>query len=123
MSDTPDNLVRRTPFPKSISRAVVTPLQPSVAYASPDPDTLDAQYEGREDGFTYSREGHPNATVLAQKIDSLEGATGGLITASGMAAVSATRLTTFWNHGDAGRSDRRECNRSSDHCDNEDDLG
>ena len=92
MSDTPDNLVRRTPFPQSISRAVVTPLQPSVVYASPDPDTLDAQYEGVESGYTYSREGHPNASVLAQKIDALEGAAGGLMTASGMAAVSATML-------------------------------
>ncbi|MFY0691472.1 MAG: aminotransferase class I/II-fold pyridoxal phosphate-dependent enzyme [Paracoccaceae bacterium] len=93
MSDTPDNLVRRTDWPESISRAVVTPLQPSVVYASPDPDTLDAQYEGRAHGYTYSREGHPNASVLAAKIDALEtGAEGGFITASGMAAVTATML-------------------------------
>jgi cystathionine gamma-synthase len=92
MSDTPDNLVRRTAFPQSVSRAVVTPLQPSVVYASPDPDTLDAQYEGEAFGYTYSREGHPNASVLASKIDALEGGQGGLITASGMAAVTATML-------------------------------
>jgi cystathionine gamma-synthase len=92
MNDTPDNLVRRTAFPASVSRAVVTPLQPSVVYASPDPDTLDAQYEGGAHGYTYSREGHPNASVLAQKIDALEGVSGGLITASGMAAVTATML-------------------------------
>lgn len=97
MSDTPDNLVRRTPFPQSISRAVVTPLQPSVVYASPDPDTLDAQYEGGANGYTYSREGHPNASVLAEKIDALEGVTGGLITASGMAAVTATMLGLLSN--------------------------
>ncbi|MCY4180769.1 MAG: PLP-dependent transferase, partial [Litoreibacter sp.] len=70
--DIPDNLVRRAGFPASVSRAVTTPLQPSVVYASPDPDTLDAQYEGRAQGYTYSREGHPNASVLAQKIDALE---------------------------------------------------
>ena len=92
MSDIPDNLVRRTPFPASVSRGVVTPLQPSVVYASPDPDTLDSQYEGNAQGFTYSREGHPNASVLAQKIDALEGVTGGWITGSGMAAVSAAML-------------------------------
>ena len=92
MSDIPDNLVRRTRFPDSVSRAVVTPLQPAVVYASPDPDTLDAQYEGRENGYTYSREGHPNASVLARKIDALEGVSGGLIMASGMAAVTATML-------------------------------
>jgi len=97
--DIPDNLVRRTAFPSSVSRAVGTPLQPSVVYASPDPDTLDAQYEGGAFGYTYSREGHPNASVLATKIDALEGAQGGLITGTGMAAVTATLLGLL-NHGD-----------------------
>ncbi len=90
--DVPDNLVRRTAFPESVSRAVATPLQPSVVYASPDPDTLDAQYEGSEFGYTYSREGHPNASVLAAKIDALEGCEGGFITSTGMSAVTATLL-------------------------------
>lgn len=91
MSDRP-NLVRRTAFPSSVSRAVVTPLQPSVVYASPDPDALDDQYEGRATGYTYGREGHPNADVLAQMIDRMEGGTGGIITGSGMSAVTATLL-------------------------------
>ncbi|GIT92105.1 cystathionine gamma-synthase [Jannaschia pagri] len=91
MSDRP-NLVRRTPWPESVSRAVTTPLQPSVVYSSPDPDALDDQYEGRAQGYTYGREGHPNADVLAQMIDRLEGGQGGLMTGSGMAAVTATML-------------------------------
>ncbi|MEM7721392.1 MAG: aminotransferase class I/II-fold pyridoxal phosphate-dependent enzyme [Pseudomonadota bacterium] len=86
----PDTLVRRMAFPDSVSRAVVTPLQPSVVYASPSIDMLHAQYEGLESGFTYAREGHPNATLLAQKIDMLEGGERGLILGSGMAAVTAT---------------------------------
>lgn len=94
--DIPESLVRRMPWPGSVSRAVVTPLQPSVVYASQDPDQLDAQYEGRVAGYTYAREGHPNASVLASKIDALEGAPaaggGGLILGSGMAAVSAVLL-------------------------------
>jgi len=92
MSDTPVNLVRGTPFPTSSSRAVVTPLQPSVVYASPSPDALDDQYEGRAKGYTYAREGHPNADVLAQKIDQLEGVGGGIITSSGMSAITAGLL-------------------------------
>ena len=72
-----ESLVRRMGWPESVSRAVGTPIQPSVVYASPDPDTLDAQYEGRAQGYTYAREGHPNADVLARKIDQMEGATGG----------------------------------------------
>ncbi len=91
MTDTP-SLIRRTPWPQGASRPVGTPIQPSVVYASPDPDTLDAQYGGTMPGYTYAREGHPNADVLAQKIDGLEGAQGGLVTGSGMAAVTAALM-------------------------------
>ncbi len=91
MKDT-ESLVRRTPWPESASRPVGTPIQPSVVYASPDPDTLDAQYEGRLKGYTYAREGHPNADVLARKIDQMEGAQGGLVLGSGMAAVTAVLM-------------------------------
>ena len=98
MTIPPKSLVRRTPWPTSVSRPVVTPLQPSVVYASPDPDALDAQYADAS-GFTYAREGHPNAQVLARKIDMLEGATDGIITGSGMSAISAVFLGCL-NAGD-----------------------
>ena len=91
MTDTP-SLIRRTPWPDSASRPVGTPIQPSVVYASPDPDTLDAQYTGAQPGYTYAREGHPNADVLARKIDGLEGAADGLVLGSGMAAVTAALM-------------------------------
>ena len=96
MPDTPENLVRRTVWPQSVSRAVGTPIQPSVVYASQSPDQLDALYEGEFAGYTYAREGHPNADVLARKIDALEGAPdnggGGVILGSGMAAITAVLL-------------------------------
>lgn len=82
-------IVRRVPWPQSASRPVATPLSPSVVFASDTPDALDAQYAGDAKGYTYAREGHPNAEVLAQKIDMLEGAEGGLITGSGMSAIAA----------------------------------
>jgi cystathionine gamma-synthase len=86
-----DSIVRRTPFPQSTSAPLVSPLVMAVAHASPDPDALDRQYaEGS--GYTYAREGHPNADVLATKIDRLEGATDGVILGSGMAAVGAVFL-------------------------------
>jgi len=83
------NMIRRTQVSPGISRPLVTPLQPSVVYAADSPDALDDMYEGRAAGFTYSREGHPNASVLAAKLDQLEGGQGGIITASGMAAITA----------------------------------
>ncbi|TDE38270.1 trans-sulfuration enzyme family protein [Antarcticimicrobium sediminis] len=86
------SLVRPYPLPASASTPVVTPLSPSVVYASDTPDALDDQYEGRVQGYTYSREGHPNADVVAQRLDAMEGAEGGVLTGSGMGAVSAVLL-------------------------------
>lgn len=92
MKNSEGSLIRPVPLPDSISRPVVTPLSPSVVYASDTPDDLDAQYEGRTSGYTYAREGHPNADVLARRIDLLEGGTGGIVTSSGMSAVTAVMM-------------------------------
>ena len=92
MKNHPRNLMRPIGLPSSASRPVVTPLSPSVVYASEGPDMLDAQYEGRLQGYTYAREGHPNAEALARLIDDLEGAHNGIVLGSGMAAVSAALL-------------------------------
>ena len=85
-------IMRPGGVPISASTPVVTPLMPSVVYASDTPDALDAQYEGRATGYTYAREGHPNADVLARRIDALEGLQGGIVTGSGMSAVAAVLL-------------------------------
>jgi len=92
MKNSKGSLVRPDPLPESVSTPVVTPLSPSVVYASESPDELDAQYEGRVHGYTYSREGHPNADVVARRLDAMEGAEGGVVTGSGMAAVSAVLM-------------------------------
>ncbi len=92
-------IVRGGAMPPSASRPVVPPLHPSVVYAAPSADALDAQYEGRVAGYAYAREGHPNADMLAEKIDWLEGGAGGLVTGSGMAAISAMFLGLL-SHGD-----------------------
>lgn len=92
MRNAKGSLIRPTPLPESASHPVVTPLSTSVVYASETPDMLDAQYEGALEGYTYSREGHPNADVVAARMNALEGAHDGVVTASGMAAVSAVLL-------------------------------
>ena len=94
MTHDPRSLVRRTRAPQSTSRPVASPIHTSVVYASGDADQLDAQYEGRIDGYTYSREGHPNATIVGEKIDWLEGVAPewgkGVVTGSGMGATLNT---------------------------------
>ncbi len=89
MKNSKGSLVRPHPLPEGASYPVVTPLSPSVVYATDTPDTLDAQYEGKLQGYTYSREGHANADVVAARLDEMENASGGVVTGSGMAAVTA----------------------------------
>lgn len=87
------SVMRPDALPDSASRPVVTPLSPSVVYASDTPDMLDQQYEGGLSGYTYSREGHPNADVVAKRIDRMEGAPNlGVLASSGMGAVSAVLM-------------------------------
>lgn len=93
MKNEKGSLTRPDMLPLSASRPVVTPLSPSVVYASDTPDMLDQQYEGKLHGYTYSREGHPNADVVAQRLSRMENAPHtGVMTSSGMAAVSAVLL-------------------------------
>ncbi len=86
------SVVRRGKRVGSASEPLVTPIWPSVAWRSGGPDALDALYDHPGSGYTYAREGHPNADVLADKLDWLEGGEGGLITASGMAALAGVVL-------------------------------
>ncbi|MGB2409510.1 MAG: trans-sulfuration enzyme family protein, partial [Paracoccaceae bacterium] len=87
--------IRPVGFPKSASRPVVTPLSPSVVYASDSPDMLDDQYDGKISGFTYAREGHPNGQALSEILDRLEAAENGIVTGSGMAAVTSAVMATL----------------------------
>lgn len=97
------SVVRRGPMPTSVSQPVVSPLWPSVVFRSHDADELDRQYEGELVGYAYAREGHPNHDILAAKIDWLEGrqpgsgSAPGLISGSGMAAVSSVVLGLLSN--------------------------
>ena len=99
MKNDQPNIMRPFGLPQSASTPVVTPLSTSVVYASQSPDMLDAQYEGELPGYTYAREGHPNADALASRIDALEGVNGGIVTGSGMAAVTAAIMGVL-KHGD-----------------------
>ena len=82
----PDRPAVRGPPP------LAPPLQLSSVYEVAGLDQIDALYEGREPGFIYARDGHPNAAQLAAKVAALEGAEAGLVCASGMAAEAAVFL-------------------------------
>ena len=86
------SVVRRTPFPRSATTPLVPPIVASAVFVARDADHMNRVYEGQEQGFTYAREGSPNAELLAAKIASLERAECGFITSSGMSAVAAIVL-------------------------------
>src|SRR4029079_10296217 len=74
------------------STPLVPPLYAAAVYALPDLDALDAIYDGREPGYIYARDAHPNAHHLADRLTQLEGAKWGVVTGSGMGALSAAFL-------------------------------
>ncbi len=71
---------------------LIPPLYPASVYALPDLDALDAIYDGTSPGFIYARDGHPNAARLADRLTKLERGTWGIVTGSGMGAITAGLL-------------------------------
>ena len=84
--------VRPQPLPESTTRPLVPPLEWSVVFEFNDLDHVDAVYAGQMTGYVYARDGHPNATRLANQIARMELAEAGLVTASGMGAEAALFL-------------------------------
>jgi cystathionine gamma-synthase len=78
--------------PLGSSAPLVPALYQSSVYTLPDLDALDRIINAEEPGFTYARDAHPNARLLAEQLAASEGATWGLICGSGMAAITAGLL-------------------------------
>lgn len=70
------------------------PLYQSSVYTIPDLDALDRIMNAEEPGFIYARDAHPNARLLAAKLAEAHGARWGIVTGSGMAAISAVLVST-----------------------------
>jgi cystathionine beta-lyase/cystathionine gamma-synthase len=78
--------------PLGQSVPLVPPLYQSSVYTLPDLDALDDIMNAERPGFTYARDGHPNARHLADQLASLENAEWAVVAGSGMAAIAATLL-------------------------------
>lgn len=76
------------------TRPLVPPIYQSSVYTIPDLDALDAIMNDGEPGYIYARDAHPNAKRLASLLADAEGAEWGVVTGSGMAAISAMVLAT-----------------------------
>src|SRR4030081_2589691 len=74
---------------------LVPPLFMSSVYTLPDLDALDRVMNAERPGYVYARDAHPNARQLGARLADLEGAEWGLVTSSGMAALSPILLATL----------------------------
>ncbi|MEX2174116.1 MAG: aminotransferase class I/II-fold pyridoxal phosphate-dependent enzyme [Pirellulaceae bacterium] len=89
----PDDLCPRplptTPLP-------TTPHSPPIYLTSvwecASPQQADDLLAGRQSGYVYQRDGHPNAHLLAEKCRQLHAAERAIVTGSGMSALAAALL-------------------------------
>jgi cystathionine beta-lyase/cystathionine gamma-synthase len=99
MSRPADLCPRPTPLPPLPTQPHAPPIWPASVWECESPQQADALLSGREVGYVYQRDGHPNAWLLAEKLRLLHGAHAGAVTASGMGAL-ATALLSQLQMGD-----------------------
>jgi cystathionine beta-lyase/cystathionine gamma-synthase len=75
------------------TRPHTAPIFPASVWECDSPQQVDALLAGREAGYVYQRDGHPNAYLLAEKLKQLHGAAQGAVMGSGMAALAAALLS------------------------------
>ncbi|MDZ4685774.1 MAG: aminotransferase class I/II-fold pyridoxal phosphate-dependent enzyme [Planctomycetaceae bacterium] len=88
------------------TRPSAPPVYLTTAFDLDDLQQLDAVVGGQQTGFIYTRDGNPNHEAFAADVAALEGAEAGVVSASGMGALTATFLAML-NSGDhvvAGRA-------------------
>jgi cystathionine beta-lyase/cystathionine gamma-synthase len=89
----PDDICPRPDqTPAGASRALASPLVPSTVYRCESPEEAAALLAHEIPGFVYSRDGHPNAEQLADRLGELHGAEQSTVTGSGMAALALAML-------------------------------
>jgi cystathionine beta-lyase/cystathionine gamma-synthase len=73
-------------FPTSIPQT--EPLQLSGVWRMESTEQADSLLAGTAPGYVYRRDGHPNASSLAEALRSLHGADEAIVTAQGMSAIA-----------------------------------
>lgn len=75
------------------ARPHAAPIYLSSVYECSDPALADAMLGGKQSGYVYARDGHPNADMLADKCRQLHGTQRAAITSSGMSALALALLS------------------------------
>jgi cystathionine beta-lyase/cystathionine gamma-synthase len=84
-----DDLCARQPeLPPQPTQPAAPPIYTAAVYRCASPEQASQLLSGEASGYVYSRDGHPNADMLAQKCRDLHGAEQATICSSGMAALA-----------------------------------
>lgn len=78
---------------ESATRPLMAPIYQGSVFEVESLELLDDIYEGRRDGFIYTRDGNPNVETLEGVVAELENADDGVAFASGMGAIGNTLLS------------------------------
>ena len=84
----PDQAIARFPM----SQPQTEPLHLSGVWRMESTEQADAILAGTSPGFVYRREGHPNASSLAEALRVVHGAEESIVTAQGMSAISIAAM-------------------------------
>ena len=76
----------------SATRPLTAPIYQNSVFEIESLEQVDDIYEGRQDGFIYSRDANPNVSILERVIADLEDADDAVAFASGMGAVGVSLL-------------------------------
>jgi cystathionine beta-lyase/cystathionine gamma-synthase len=90
-----DVCVRPDVYPPMPTEPQVAPLYTAAVYRCASPGQADAMLAGRESGYVYSRDRHPNGDLLAERIAALHGAERAIVCGSGMGALAAVGLAVL----------------------------
>jgi cystathionine beta-lyase/cystathionine gamma-synthase len=78
--------------PEFTTRTSSPPVYLTTAFDIESLEQLDAVTSGQEKGYIYTRDGNPNHEAFANDVARLEGAEAGVVTASGMGALTAVLM-------------------------------
>lgn len=77
----------------SVTRALSAPIYQTSVFDVESLELVDDLYEGRAEGYIYSRDANPTVSALERAVAQLEGGEDGVAFSSGMAAIGVTLLS------------------------------
>lgn len=84
--------------PPQLTQPASPPIYTAAVYRCESPDQAARLLAGEQAGYVYSRDGHPNADMLAEKCRRLHGADRAAVCASGMSALALAVLARLREH-------------------------